>query len=149
MELMNDITTSTGSYYDFYLDFGSNELIIANNVLLDTSSINNPTVLIKLYEALPQQFDINSQCWVVTQVANPVAYNISITQTFDITDNYIYLKGPNTNLSIQNQVNNSTDYSNLSQLSTTDSIQGSGSLRYQLNSMLADKGIEINVDYSN
>jgi hypothetical protein len=149
MELMNDITTSTGSYYDFYLDFGNNELIIANNVLLDTSSINNPTVLIKLYEALPQQFDINSQCWVVTQVATPVAYNINITQTFDIADNYIYLKGPNTNLSIQNQVNNSTDYSNLNQLSTTDSIQGSGSLRYQLNSILVNKGIEINVDYSN
>ena len=68
-ELISDIQNSTGSYYDFYLNFGSNELIIANNALLDTSSINNPTVLIKLYEPLPQQFDLNSQCWVVTQVA--------------------------------------------------------------------------------
>jgi hypothetical protein len=149
LELTNDIATSTGSYYDFYLNFGDNQLAIANNILLDTSSINNPTVLIKLYEALPQQFDINSQCWVVTQVASPVAYNINITQTFDITDEHIYLKGPNTNINIKNQINNSTDYSNLNQLSVTDSTQGSGSLRYQLNSLLAKTGININVDYSN
>ena len=55
------IVNSTGSYYDFYLDFGSNQLVIANNILLDTSSINNPTVLVKLYEPLPEQFTVNSQ----------------------------------------------------------------------------------------
>ena len=149
LELTNDIANSTGSYYDFYLDFGSNQLVIANNILLDTSSINNPTILVKLYEPLPEQFTINSQLWVVTQLANPVAYNINLTQTFEVTDDNIYLKGPNTNLSIKNQINNSTDYSNSSQLSVTDSTQGSGSLRYQLNSLLAKTGIEINVDYSN
>lgn len=149
LELTNDIANSTGSYYDFYLDFGSNQLVIANNILLDTSSINNPTVLVKLYEPLPEQFTVNSQLWVVTQLANPVAYNVNITQTFEITDNNIYLKGPNTNLSIKDQINNSTDYSNLSQLNTTTTSQGSGSFQYQLNSMLADPGIEINIDYSN
>jgi hypothetical protein len=149
IELTNDIVNSTGSYYDFYLDFGNNELVIANNILLDTSVVNNPTVLIKLYEPLPQQFDINSQLWVVTQVANPVAYNISIVQTFDITDEYIYLQGPNLNIGIQDQINNSTDYSNSSQLKSTNSLQGSGSLSYQLNSMLSDTGVEINIDYSN
>jgi hypothetical protein len=149
IELTNDIVNTTGSYYDFYLDFGSNQLVIANNILLDTSSINNPTVLVKLYEPLPEQFTINSQLWVVTQVANPVAYNINIVQTFELTDENIYLQGPNTNLSLKNQINNSTDYSNLSQLSLTDSTQGSGSLRYQLNSLLAKTGIEINIDYSN
>ena len=56
LALTNDIANSTGSYYDFYLDFGSNQLVIANNILLDTSSINNPTVLVKLYEPLPEQF---------------------------------------------------------------------------------------------
>jgi hypothetical protein len=149
IELTNDIVNSTGSYYDFYLDFGNNELVIANNILLDTSVVNNPTILIKLYEPLPQQFDINSQLWVVTQVANPVAYNISIVQTFDITDEYIYLQGPNLNIGIQDQINNSTDYSNSSQLKSTNSLQGSGSLSYQLNSMLSDTGVEINIDYSN
>ncbi len=48
LELINSINTTTGSYYDFYLDFGDNNLLIAVNALLDTSSIDNPTVLIKL-----------------------------------------------------------------------------------------------------
>jgi hypothetical protein len=148
LELVNNINNSTGSYYDFYLDFGNNQLVIANNAQLDTSDLNNPTVLIKLYEALPLEFTLKSELWVVTKVASSVAYNINITQTFNVEDEFIYLKGPNTNINVQNQINNSTNYSNLSQLSTTDSIQGSGSLRYQLNNLLAKRGIDINIDYS-
>jgi len=111
-ELINNITNSTGSYYDFYLDFGNNDLVIAVNALLDTTDVNNPTVLIKLYEPLPSQFDVNSQCWVVTQVSEPVAYNIDISQVFDVIDNKIYLKGPNTNLNVTDQYNNATSYTN-------------------------------------
>lgn len=148
LELINNINTSTGSYYDFYLNFDNNQSLIAVNALLDTSSIDNPTVLIKLYEALPQEFDVNSQCWVVTQIAEPVAYNVNITQVFDILEDNIPLRGPNTNISLQDQIANSTPYSNLTQLNTTNQAQGTGSLQYQLNSMLAQTGIEINVDYS-
>ena len=147
-ELIFNIQSSTGSYFDFYLDFGSNELVIANNALLDTSSIDNPTVLIKLYEALPEQFTLNTQCWVVTQVADSVAYNISIEQVFEDFNENIPLRGPNTNLSLQDQIANSTEYNNLSQLSATTTQQGTGSLRYQLNNLLAKRGIAINIDYT-
>ena len=149
LELISNIQNTTGSYYDFYLNFGDNNLVIAVNALLDTTDTNNPTVLIKLYEPLPQQFNINSQCWVVTQVSEPVAYNINITQTFDVLDNNIQLKGPNTNLNITDQYNNATSFTNFNSLSGTPSNQGSGSLRYQLNSLLVKRGVEVNVDYSN
>ena len=147
-ELINDITNSTGSYYDFYLDFGNNDLVIAVNALLDTTDPNNPTVLIKLYEPLPPQFDLQSQLWVVTQVSEPVAYNINITQTFDIVSNNIQLRGPNTNISVKNQINNSTDYSNYQALSATTAKTGSNSLQYQLNNLLAQTGVTVNVDYA-
>ena len=149
-ELISDIQNSTGSYYDFYLNFGENQLIIANNALLDTSSIDNPTILIKLYEALPPQFDINSQLWVVTQIAEPIAYNIDINQIFDVIDSNIYLKGPNFNLGVSNQINNSTAYVNYTSLTspTSSYAQGTGSLQYQLNNILAQQGIKINIDYS-
>ena len=148
LELINDITNSTGSYYDFYLNFGSNDLVIAVNALLDTTDSNNPTVLIKLYESLPSQFDLQSQLWVVTQVSEPVAYNINIAQTFDVVSNNIQLRGPNTNISVKNQVNNSTDYSNYQALSATTAKTGSNSLQYQLNNLLAQTGVTVNVDYS-
>ena len=151
LELINNINNSTGSYYDFYLDFGNNDLVIAVNALLDTSSIDNPTVLIKLYEPLPSQFNLKSQCWVVEKIADSVAYNINITEVFNPNDNNINLKGPNFNLALQNQINNSTDYSNYQTLSSTTSSlsSGTGSLNYQLNNILAQTGITINVDYSN
>jgi len=148
LELINDITNSTGSYYDFYLDFSNNDLVIAVNALLDTTDSNNPTVLIKLYEPLPSQFDLQSQLWVVTQVSEPVAYNINISQTFDIASNNIQLRGPNTNIGVKNQINNSTDYSNYQALSATTAKTGSNSLQYQLNNLLAQTGVTVNVDYS-
>jgi hypothetical protein len=147
-DLSNEITNSTGSYYDFYLDFGDNQLIIANNILLDNSNETNPTVLIKLYDALPPQFSIKDELWVVVKVSDSVAYNISIVNTFDIEDEFIYLKGPNTNLNIRDQINNSTNYTNLNNLNNNSKSQGSGSYQYQLNSLLAETGIEINIDYS-
>jgi hypothetical protein len=151
LELINSINTTTGSYYDFYLDFGDNNLIIAVNALLDTSSIDNPTVLIKLYEPLPATFPLQTQCWVVTQVGNSVAYNIDINYLFDNLDNNVYLKGPNYNLDLLDQINNSTDYINYDNLknSTSSLAQGTGSFNYQLNNILAQTGININIDYSN
>lgn len=150
LELINNIANSTGSYYDFYLDFGNNNLVIAVNALLDNTDPNNPTVLIKLYEPLPAQFTLQSQVWAVTQVAESVAYNVTINQVFENVDENIYLKGPNTNISVKDEINNSTDYTNYSNLKqTTGSYsQGTGSLQYQLNNLLAQNNIQINIDYS-
>jgi hypothetical protein len=149
-ELINNIANSTGSYYDFYLDFGNNDLVIANNALLDTTDPNNPTVFIKLYEPLPQQFTLNSQCWSVIQIANTVAYNVDISFIFDVEENNITLAGPNYNLDALDKINNSTAYINYNTLKQTSGSysQGTGSLQYQLNSLLVQPGISINVDYS-
>ena len=147
-DFISQIQNSSNGYLDFYLNFGSNQSLIANNVLLDTSDSNNPTVLIKLYEPLPTEFLLKTECWVVEQVAESVAYNISLFQTFDIEDENIKLKGPNLNIGIKDQINNTTEYTSYNTLSNTTSQQGTGSFIYQINSLLAEKGIEINVDYT-
>ena len=149
-DFINEIQTTPLGYVDFYLDFGDNQLIIANNILLDNTNVDDPTILIKLYEPLPEQFTLKTQCWVVQQIANSLAYNISITPTFsDIGDN-IYINRPNFNLSVSDTINNSTDYTNYTNLTSTTSsyAQGTGSLQYQLNNLLAQKGLSINIDYS-
>jgi hypothetical protein len=148
LELQIQISQSFGGYKDFYLDFGSNQLIIANNVLLDNSNPNDPTVLIKLYDPLPLDFSLQSQCWVAETIIEPLAYQIEITQVFQPLDEFIQLRGPNTNLNVNDQINNSTDYVNYSSLKSTTSLNNSSSLKYQLNSLLAEKGIEINIDYN-
>jgi len=148
LELTSKIDNSTGSYYDFYLNFGNNDLVIAVNALLDNSNTDNPTVLIKLYEPLPPQFNINTQTWVVSQISNPVAYNISIENIIEIPEDIINLSGPNFNLALQDQLNNSTAYINYAGLKSTTTSSGTSSFNYQLNNILAQTGISVNVDYS-
>jgi len=151
-ELTNEFATqiqlSPNAYLDFYLDFGDNKLVIANNIALDNTVPNDPTVLIKLYEPLPDEFTYNSQCWVVEQVAESQAYQIELTTVFTVNEQLNYISGPNYNLDIQDQINNTTAYVNQLNLQQNTSTAGSGSLLYQINSILAEKGIEINIDYS-
>jgi hypothetical protein len=147
-QFISEISNTSGSYKDFYLNFGENELIIANNILLDNTVPNDPTVLIKLYEPLPSQFTFNTRCWVVEQVAESLAYQIELQTIFNVEEDLNYINGPNFNLEIQDQINNSTPYFNYNNLSQNTSLLGSGSLLYQINSILAEKGIEINIDYS-
>lgn len=135
-------------YKDFYLNFGNNSLVIANNLLLDNSDPNNPTVLIKLYEPLPTQFDLKSVLWVVETISEPLAYQIDITLIFDNLDENIYLQGPNFNIPIKDRINNSTEFTNFNTLKNTSSTYGTSSLKYQLNSILDEKGFEINIDYT-
>jgi hypothetical protein len=146
-DLINELNTSE-YYLDFYLNFGLNKLIIANNVLLDTSDSNNPTVLIKLYEPLPAEFDVKSELWIVDKIAESVAYQINLQTIFQYVDNNVKLKGPNFNLGLNDKTNNSTDYVNFAS-STTSSYQlGTGSFYSQINNLLSQKGININIDYS-
>ena len=141
LALTAEIQASSSFYQDFYLNFNNNQLIIANNCLLDSDN----TVLIKLYEALPSEFSIKSECWVVEAIAESISYFIEQTEIFEIKDQNILLKGPNLNLNIKDQINNSTNYYTYDSLLTSPFQHGSSSLQYQIDSILADKGIEINI----
>jgi len=124
---------------DFYLNFGNNQLVIANNIVLDVDS-----VLIKLYDPLPPQYQLKSTLWVVEQVADPIAYLVELPFNPIVIDNTIRIKGPNINLPIKGQVNNSTeevDFTSLTGTSVTSSLQ-------QINSFYSDPSVQINVDYT-
>jgi hypothetical protein len=132
-------------FLDFYLNFGDNQLSIANNIQLDDTDPNNPTILIKLYEALPDQFDLNSTLWVVTNLEESIAYQVTFQDAPIIILDTVPTKGPNFNLDIKDQINNSTLSYNYTQLTTT-SLTSSYN---QLNSLLEEKEIDINIDYTN
>jgi hypothetical protein len=125
---------------DFLLNFGSNRTVIANNIQLDGN-----TVLIKLYDPLPPQFGVKTTLWVVEEVADPIAYNIIFEeQVLEEEDTSIQLKGPNLNLDLKDQINNSTGAVSLSEL---DASPLTGSYQ-QLQSLFNEEGIQINVDYT-
>ena len=132
-------------YEDFYINFGDNNLAVVSNVALDDIDPDNVTVLIKLYQPLDPQFNINTSCWVVDKVAESTAYLLNIETAFDIVDETIKLQGPNLNIPIKTQENKATALTTLNDLKASPSA----SLTYQLNSALNVPGVELNTDYSN
>jgi hypothetical protein len=135
---------SSPYFLDFYLNFGENQLAIANNIQLDNQDSANPTVLIKLYEALPAQFDLNSPLWIVTTFEQPIAYQVTFPSIPIVITDTVPVKGPNFNLDLKDQVNNSTvslDYTSLTTTTLTSSFN-------QLSSLLEEKEIDINIDYT-
>jgi hypothetical protein len=132
-------------FVDFYLNFGENNLVIANNIKLDIENSLTPTILIKLYEPLPFNYDLKDELWVVTQIEDPLAFNIEFEDEIINFQDSTPLQGPNLNIEIKEQINNSSD-----KLSYSDLISSNvSSSNSQLDNLLSNKGININVDYTN
>ncbi len=129
---------------DFYLNLGNNNLLLCLNL-----DIFEGDLIIKLYEPLPLNFNIKVNCWFVEEVAESVGYNVNIID--EIIDDIISptLSGPNFNLPITNQVNNSTEYAAFDSLTggglTGTALTGS---YQQIQSLFEEQGIEINIDYT-
>ena len=149
-ELQNTFTSfnntlSADAYYPtFYLNFGADvQLIGVNAVYVEEESVGY--VIFKLYEPLPSQFTTKSTFWVVTPVADPAEFNVSINVLAEAAVDSQRIKGPNFKVSINDKVGQTTPYYSYESLlltSVTSSYQ-------QLQSLMQEKGIQINVDYSN
>ena len=121
-------------FNEFYLNFGDNQILIAINAVIYEGEL-----LIKLYEPLPQTFTTKSKCWVILKIADPAAYNVDFISPIEEIDTVPFLKGPNTNLQIKSEINNSTDLSSVDGIIST---QLTSSFQ-QVRSLLDEKGISI------
>ncbi len=140
-----NIALAADTYYpDFYLNFGDDIQVIAvNAVYVEENGIGY--ILFKLYEPLPDQFNLKSKFWVVTKVANSAEFNVSINIETPTVSDSTQISGPNFKVAINDSVNQTTKYYSYDDLfatSVTSSFQ-------QIKSMMDEKGIQINVDYSN
>ena len=136
---------STKNYYPvFYLNFGNNDLVTANNVAY-TEDSEGGYLLVKLYEPLPIDFDIKSQLWLVDKVAESVSFDIDIQVQVDSEQNLNSLRGPNYNVRVNSRNGQTTPYYNYNNLLTSPI----SSSFQKLLSYYQDRAVEINVDYSN
>ena len=136
---------SNKNYYPvFYLNFGNNVIISANNVAI-TEDGAGTYLLVKLYEPLPVEYDLKSQLWIVDKVAESVSFNVSIQVQVENIDQVNRLRGPNFNVQINNKNGQTTPYYNYSNL-----LASPISSSYQkLLSYYQDRSVGINIDYSN
>jgi hypothetical protein len=138
---------STKNYFpDFYLDFGNNELIIANNVAYsEDPDTGEATLLIKLYEPLPEAYDIKTELWMVDKVAESVSFNVDFQISADAQITTNSLRGPNFKIAVNQKNGQTTEYYSYNTLLTSEI---SSSYQKML-SYYQDKSVDINVDYSN
>lgn len=131
-------------YFDeFYISFGDNEYNIGVNLKLDITE-ETPSVLIKLYDPLPANYSLKDELYVVTKVAESLAYQVEYPELIDVPSNVTFLQGPNTNLEIKDFINNSTELKSKSELTNTQS----SSSKDNLSNVLNRKGVTITPNYS-
>ncbi len=136
------LSTNISYFQDFYLNFGNNILVVANNIDINPDTYD---IIINLYQPLPSNINVNTPLWVVTKIADALAFDISFT-TEPIAPPVLTLniKGPNFNINSQDKVNNTTNYTNYTSLLSnqlTSSID-------QVKSYLNENGINISIDYT-
>ena len=137
-------TLSADAYYPtFYLNFGDDRQVIGvNAVYVEENGVGY--VIFKLYEPLPVEFDVKTAFWVVTQVASPAEFNVTVDIIPEAIVDTAGIQGPNFKVSITDRIGQTTpyyNYTNLFATVVTSSFQ-------QLKSLMNEKGIQINVDYS-
>ena len=143
-DTFNSVLTSDAYYPTFYLNFGADIQVIAVNAVYVEEG-DNAYIIFKLYEPLPSQFTTKSTFWVVTATADSAEFNVLINVAPETVVDSARIKGPNFKVSINDKVGQTTpyySYTSLLSTSTPTSYQ-------QLQSLMQEKGIQINVDYSN
>ena len=132
-------------FVDFYLNFGENQTVIANNLKLEDGITADPTLIIKLYDPLPEEFDLRTELWVVELLSQPQLYKVDFPFEPIIEDDFTYLQGPNLSLNITQQTGTSGEQFSINTLinsNVTSSVN-------QIKSLLNEKEINININYEN
>ena len=137
----------TSPYYpDFQINFGNNKLAIATNIIFDDTN-NQYSILVKLYEPLPSYASEKDACWITTKQRDPITYEVELEAPLALpTPRKNVLKGPNFSLPLNNQIHSAVKLTNLSELQNLVGITTSS--KNQLDSLLHEKGAEINIDYT-
>lgn len=139
--IINEIQ-STPYYKDYLLNFGDNKTALVVNVALEQTTPQY-SILFKLYEPLPQSYNIKDQFWLVEKISDSVEYNLIATPSITPV-NIPVLRAPNFDLEINEQLNKQSSYETISSLLSNSS----SSFSQQVNSLLDEKGVELNIDYN-
>ena len=131
-------------FVDFLLNFGGDQQVIANNLRLDTTTEIEPSLLVKLYEPLPDSFSIKDTLWFVEEISTPQAYTVTFPPIEFIPDDSQFIKGPNYSISVTQQTGESTQDFSFNTLLSSNVTSSTD----QLKNILDRKEIDINVDYT-
>jgi hypothetical protein len=131
------------SYFsDFKINFGKNVIITGVNIdVLEYKE--SQSVIVKLYEPLPQSITRKDTCTILETISDSVSFNVKV-QEVEEEIKVPYLKGPNFDVELEKDSSTPTEYFNYDELF---SFPVTGSY-YQLYSLFNEKGAQISIDHS-
>ena len=129
-------------FYDFKLDFGKNNIHTVVNI--DTQSYKNTVSLIlKLYEPLPNVWGNKDLCRVLETIADTVSFAVTTENVPDVIT-VPNLKGPNFDVELDKENNNPTEFFNYDELFSYPVT----SSYYSLFSLFNEKSAQISIDHT-
>ena len=131
-------------FVDFLLNFGADQQVICNNINLDQTVEDNPSILVKLYEPLPSNFNLKTTLWVVEEISTSQAYNVIFPEVEFVPDDFQFISGPNYSIQAIQETGESSQEINFNTLVNSDLT----SSYQQLQNILDRKEINISVDYT-
>jgi hypothetical protein len=134
---------SSDFFDEFYVTAGQNINYVGVNIMLDDSG-EDLSILVKLYQPLPNTLNIKSQVVVISKVNETQGYEVIFTPRDLSTPITFTLRGPNVNIPLKDRVNNSTEFKTLSTLTTSSFTASFNQSQYLLN----QTGISLNPSYS-
>jgi hypothetical protein len=133
---------SSSYFKDFLLNFGDNKIINAVNIALDKNT-DPYSILIKLYQPLPNEFDLKASFWFVEELSEAAVYEVNLAPQ-PVQVQTPFLRAANFDIEVDENSIKPSDYLNINELLSNKSIGAYQELLNELNK----KGIQINVDYS-
>lgn len=129
-------------FKDFLLNFGDNNIVNAVNIALDKNT-KPYSVVIKLNQPLPNEFDLKSGLWVVEELADPIQFEVVLIPDV-VVEPVVFLGPTNFDLDLDSHQAVSSTYQSINSIYSSDSLTA-----YQgVVDKLSNTSIGINVDYS-
>jgi hypothetical protein len=133
---------SSSYFKDFLLNFGDNKIINAVNIALDKNT-DPYSILIKLYQPLPNEFDLKSSFWFVEELSEASVFEVNLAPQ-PVQVSTPFLRSANFDIEVDENSIKPSDYLNINELLSNQSLGAYQELLNEVNK----KGIQINVDYS-
>lgn len=134
---------STSYFNEFRLNVKNNDLLIGLNIDIQDYR-EYKSVIVKLYEPLPQEYDLKQLLTIERIISDTVAFKVNTVITPDEIK-VPYLKGPNFNIEEAEEQNSPTGFLNYNDLF---SFPTNNTYR-EVHSRLNEKGVDISIHYNN
>jgi hypothetical protein len=138
-KLINELNTTTEQKY-FLLNLIDNTQFLVINIATD---VDNSSILLKLYEPLPQSINPKTSLWITEELIEPYVFNLNL-DTSIIPSSPDQLRGPNFSINVDVKQNVATKYENYSSL--VSSLTGSS--YYQVLNYMNNNSYDLNIDYT-